>query len=195
MEGIEKRQIAWDESRPNRVKPASFFHYCPRCGTKHVKPPGSAVFTCAACDFTLHFSAANGTAAFVQRDDGCVLFIVRAREPAKGKLAPPGGFIDIGETAEEGVRREVREEVGLELTDVTYLCSAPNSYHYREVTYPVLDLFFVARAVSSTTVIASDEVVTLRWLRPEEVAPEELAFPSMQHAWREWLASVLHRQR
>lgn len=125
----------------------------------------------------------------MQRDDGRLLFIVRAREPARGKLAPPGGFIDIGETAEEGARREVREEVGLELTDVAFLCSALNSYFYREVTYPVLDLFFVARAVAWETVVETEEVSGLRWLKPEEVDPAELAFPSMQEAWRQWLAA------
>lgn len=149
--------------------------------------PEGSVFDCAACGFTLHFSAANATAAFIERDDNRVLFILRAREPAKGKLAPPGGFIDVGETSEEGVRREVREEVGLELADVRFLCSAPNSYYFREVTYPTLDMFFTARAVAWETAVVSDEVTNLCWLEPDEVDPAELAFGSMRDAWRQWL--------
>ena len=74
------------------------------------------------------------------------LFIRRAKEPAMGKLALPGGFIDEGETAEEGIRREFTEEVGFAPGAIDFLCSRPNLYLYKEVTYPVLDFFFVARS-------------------------------------------------
>jgi len=181
--------------RSHPVKPSSFFHYCPRCGAKQTTLTNGAVFHCAACDYTLHLSAASATGVFIQRDDGRVLFIVRAKEPAKGKLAPPGGFIDVGETAEDGVRREAREEVGVELTDVAFLCSAPNSYLYREVTYPVLDFYFVARAMDWQAARTSDEVTEIRWLKPEEVETEGLAFSSMQDAWRHWLAQPICRAR
>lgn len=48
--------------------------------------------------------------------DGQVVIIRRGGEPARGELALPGGFMDLDETAEQGCRREVREETGLETT-------------------------------------------------------------------------------
>ena len=97
-------------------------------------------------------------------------------------LAPPGGFVDIGETAETAVRREISEEVGIELKNVAFLCSRPNEYFHRDVTYPVLDFFFTAEAVDADAATALDDVESCVWLDPAEVDPEELAFPSMREA-------------
>ena len=149
---------------------------------KQIAPPTGNAFICSACGFTFFFSAANATAAFVSRADGKVLFIRRAKEPAKGKLAPPGGFVDVGETAEEAVRREIREKVGLELSEIQFLCSHPNVYPYRDITYPVLDFFFCARAIAADQARALDDVASFCWLDPQEVFLEEIAFPSMRAA-------------
>jgi len=114
-----------------------------------------------------------------------MLFIRRAKEPAKGFLAPPGGFVDVGERVEEAVRREVREEVGLEITPPQFLGSFPNSYPYLGVTYPVLDFFLTADAVNPAAAQALDDVESFCWRDPlREITPEELAFPSMHDALR-----------
>ena len=112
------------------------------------------------------------------------MFIRRAKEPAQGKLAVPGGFVDIGETAEDALRREIKEEVNLEVESLEFLCSAPNEYHYEGVTYPVLDLVFVTRATSTDKTAALDGVESFCWLKPSEVDLNEIAFPSIRAALR-----------
>lgn len=143
---------------------------------------------CAACGFVYYFNPTVAAAAFVRRPDGRVLFIRRAREPAQGKLAIPGGFVDLGETAEEALGREIQEEVGLELVSVEYLCSQTNQYDYRGVAYPVVDLFFTAVARDAPRAAALDGVASLCWLALEEVEPAEMAFPSMREALRAYRA-------
>ena len=76
--------------------------------------------------------------------------------------------------------------MGLELAVVTFLCSQPNSYHYAEVTYPVLDFFFTARALNADGAAALDDVAQFEWLDPLAVRPEDMAFPSMQTALAQW---------
>ena len=146
------------------MSPRDHFRHCPRCGGSQAAPPTANVFTCGACGFRLFFNPAVAIAVFIRRDDGRALFIHRAKDPGKGRLAPPGGFIDIGERAEAAACREIREEVGLELADVTFLCSQPNTYHYAEVSYPVLDFFFTARSWRGDPwIVEPDKAGELRW--------------------------------
>ncbi len=173
------------------MQPRDFFHHCPRCGAGPGAAP-TAAFRCDACGFRLYFNPAVAVAVFIRRDDGRTLFIHRAQEPGKGLLAPPGGFIDIGERAEEAAHREIGEEVGLGLEDLTFLCSQTNAYRYAEVTYPVLDLFFTARARNAEGAAALDDVLDFEWLDPLTVSPGQMAFPSMQAALALWQERLRH---
>ena len=142
---------------------------------------------CTDCDFRLYFNPAVAVAVFIQDDDGRILLIRRAKDPGAGLLAPPGGFIDIGETAEAAVYREIREEIGLRLDAVRFLCSRPNEYLFGGVTYPVLDLFFTARAIGTAGMADPEEVRAVEWHEPFRIRTGDLAFPSMREAWQEWL--------
>ena len=66
----------------------------------------------------------------------------RAKEPAKGTLDLPGGFIDKNETGEEGVAREVLEETGLKVKKAVYQFTLPNIYVYSGFPVHTLDMFF-----------------------------------------------------
>ncbi|MCZ2343118.1 MAG: NUDIX domain-containing protein [Bacteroidales bacterium] len=163
--------------------PVQLVDYCPRCGVARTGTAGVIPFRCAACGLVLFFNPTVAAAAFVRDAGGRTLFITRAHAPAQGKLAIPGGFIDMSESAEEALRREVREEVGLELTDIVYLTSCPNRYEYRGITYPVCDLIFTAHAVAPESAQALDGVAGVAWRRLETIHPEELAFPSIRLGW------------
>ena len=163
------------------------FAWCPRCGARRAGEAANP-FRCGACGFTYFFNTASAVAVFIEDDTGRCLFIRRAREPAKGKLALAGGFTDPGETAEEATRREIREELGLELGPLGYVGSWPNRYDAGGFTVPVLDLFFRASLASHTMSLETGEVSGIEWWRPEQVDLEELAFPSMRAAVRAFVA-------
>ena len=160
--------------------PADLFRFCPRCGAPRPADNAGAVpYSCGGCGLVYFFNPTVAAAAWVFDAAGRALLIRRARDPAMGKLAIPGGFVDPGETADAALRREIREEVGLEVDGVAYLTSFPNRYHYRDVTYPVLDLVFTARAVAPGDARPLDGVAGLEWRHPAAVDPAELAFPSI----------------
>jgi ADP-ribose pyrophosphatase YjhB (NUDIX family) len=167
------------------MQPAELFRHCPRCGAvRAAENVGQVPLRCAACNLIYFFNPTVAAAAYVFDTEGCVLFIRRSHDPAKGKLGIPGGFIDVGETADQALRREVREEVGLEIADVAFLASYPNMYLYRDVTYPVLDFVFTAKAVDAEKAQALDGVDGIEWLFLTEVNEDELAFPSVRETVR-----------
>ena len=167
------------------MRPVELFRFCPKCAAPRAEDNAAKTpLCCVACGLVLYFNPTVAAAAFVFDTAGRVLLIRRAKDPSAGKFGVPGGFIDFGESAEDGMRREVREEVGLELANVRFVVSFPNLYHYRDVIYPVVDLYFAADAVNPETAVALDGVAGIEWRKPEDVPDEETAFESMRVALR-----------
>jgi len=164
------------------------FQYCPRCGVA-AATPGQNPFRCLACDHVHFFGPVTAVAAIVADPGGQVLLLKRARDPGKGKWGLPGGFVDADETAEDALTREVREEVNLQLVQMTYLVSFPNTYVYRGVSIPVTDLFYVGRIASFEHMAAQPgEIDSWHFCYPTETELAQMAFPSNRRALELFLA-------
>ena len=101
---------------------------------------------CADCGFVYYFNSSAATVAFILNGKGNCWFAGGEKEPAKGTLDLSGGFIDMFETGEEGVAREVKEETGLVVTEAKYLFSLPNTYLYSGFSLVhTLDQFFLCQ--------------------------------------------------
>lgn len=161
--------------------PSAAFKHCPSCAAPRSGETDAVRFVCEACSFVYYYNVAVSSAVVIVGPDGHALFIRRARDPGKDKLALPGGFIDRGETAEHAAMREVREEAGVKLESVEFLASFPNLYAYRGVEYPVVDLFFLAR-VAARQASPLDDVTEIVWLPPASLSEADLAFPSHARA-------------
>ena len=166
-------------------EPRAQFRCCPRCGAA-LAAPGACPLACTACGFAYYFNPAVSAAAILLDRAGQGLFIRRGHEPGLGRLAFVGGFIDAGETPEGALRREVREEIGVELDAIRYLGSQPNTYSYRGVTYHVVDLIFVATLADGAAPRLLDGVAAIEWHDPRTLDPARLAFASMTWALAEF---------
>src|SRR5690606_1967208 len=115
---------------------AEVFRHCPRCGATEPVQFGNNV-TCANpdCGFSFYLNPACAVGAVLVDPAGNLLFIRRAKNPSKGLLGLPGGFIDPGETAEAALTREIQEEIGLHVQELRFLASFPNEYRYKSVMY------------------------------------------------------------
>jgi len=157
--------------------------YCPLCGSAAFAQV-DGVRRCQDCGHTNFNNPIASVAVWILDPERRALLIERANDPARGKLAPPGGFLDAGESLEAAAEREVQEEIGLAITALTYLGSHPNEYLYRGLTCTVCDTFFTARAATLTPALNRAEAAC--WvMRPvDAIDPAELAFDSMRAALR-----------
>lgn len=119
-------------------------------------------------DFEPHQKPVPAVAAIILRD-GEILLIRRGGEPGAGLWSIPGGNVELGETLEEALKREVREETGLEI--IVGKLAGVHNLVVREAGrirfhYVILDYF--ADVVSGEMCPASD-VTDCRWVRLDEL--------------------------
>ena len=164
--------------------------FCPHCGQKS-QAAASPRFECPACDFVLFLNPAIGVAGIVVDSNGDILMLRRQRDPHRGKLGIPGGFVDHNEGTDVALRREIEEETGLTTEELQYLASYPNEYEYAGIKYQVCDVFYIVRVESfEKTRKQADEVEELLVVAPNDVRLEEMAFESNRLAIRDYLATL-----
>ena len=109
-------------------------------------------------------------AALIFDRDGRLLVTRRAVDPDIGKIDLPGGFVDPGETAEQALRRELLEELGISAVTLTYLTSGANEYHFAGMTVFTTDLVFRAEMESAGNLRAGDDISSFEWVSVLNVA-------------------------
>jgi len=137
--------------------------HCGRCGATNELREGGHLLCCPdpACG-AMHFPRTDpAVIVLVEWEDKCLL----GRQPGWPEKMHSclAGFVDPGETIENAVRREVREEAGVEVGEVRYLASQPWPFPSS------LMLGFRAVALSGELAIDHDEIETARWFTREEV--------------------------
>ena len=160
--------------------PLAQFVYCPKCGSHQFVEHNGKSKHCEACGFTYYFNPSAATVAFIVNERDELLVVRRAKEPAKGTLDLPGGFIDMFETAEQGVAREVAEETGLKVTATRYLFSLPNLYEYSGFTVHTMDLFYECQVASFDHIKAMDDAADLTFIPKTEVNLLEFGLGSIR---------------
>ncbi|MEM9825522.1 MAG: NUDIX domain-containing protein [Planctomycetota bacterium] len=145
-------------------------------------------FRCSRCRFANFFGPVGAVGGLVIDSEDRLLMVRRARDPGKNQWGLPGGFVDGGESIEQALRREVAEETRLELESFAYLMSGPNQYDYQGVVAPVIDLFFVCRAVDPDAIeLERTELNDFVWTKDPGERLENMAFRSNRIAIEFWL--------
>ena len=156
--------------------------HCPRCAAALENDGKTA--TCAECGFTAYAGSEPTVSALVTDDGGRILLARRKFEPEAGKWDLPGGFLEVDEEPLDGLRRELREEAGVEIEPLEFAGAWTDRYGGAEDASATLNLYWHARIASGEPTPA-DDVAELRWFAVDDLPrDEEVAFTNVSKALR-----------
>jgi ADP-ribose pyrophosphatase YjhB (NUDIX family) len=158
-------------------------NFCYLCGhsVEHRITPDHSFWECPSCGQTYYDNPKPASEIVLVDERGRAAVATRARDPYKGKFDLPGGFIDSGETLEEGIVREVQEELGLSPDDYSapvYLASAHADYPWGRELTRVVTAAFTARIDSTVKLTASDDVASVELMALSDLKREDFAWPT-----------------
>ena len=142
------------------------------------------------CGFELFQNASASVAAFIVDERRGLLVCRRAKEPARGTLDLPGGFVDPDETLEQAVSRELTEELGCPPTSAHYLFSLPNRYEWGDIVVPTTDCFFRCTLPDGAALMPGDDVEAVRWVPLANVRPADFGLRSISRAVERFILSL-----
>jgi NAD+ diphosphatase len=135
--------------------------HCPRCGGRLVPLDAGHVLKCESCE-RQQFPRTD-PAVIMLVTDGERALLGRQSAWPDGRYSTLAGFVDPGESLEQAVVREVREEVGVDVTDVTYFGNQPWPFPSS------LMVGFFARATTTEVNVDGAEIEDARWFTREDL--------------------------
>jgi 8-oxo-dGTP pyrophosphatase MutT (NUDIX family) len=141
--------------------------------------------------FKLYINAATAVAVILVKENGEIILTRRKFEPLAGMLDLPGGFVDLGERAEDAAKREVYEELGIEINELKFIASYPNTYTFGGITYFTCDIAFTSVIPNNIALIPTDDVSEAISIIPNEIDLNLIAFESIRNFIRTYNAIFL----
>jgi NAD+ diphosphatase len=134
--------------------------YCGRCGEPTVAQPNERARKCPACGLQSFPRLSPAVIVVVERDGRALLARGHGFQP--GVYSCIAGFVEPGETLEQAVAREIEEETGITVREITYFGSQPWPFPNS------LMIGFTARYRSGEIVIDETEIADAGWFAPDE---------------------------
>jgi len=137
--------------------------YCGRCGTPTRDKPGERAKECPACGYVAYPRVSPAMMALVTR--GRELLLARAHRFPPGMFSALAGFVEPGETIEDCLAREVREEVGVEVREIRYFGSQSWAFPHS------LMIAFTAEYAGGELRCEDAEIAEARWFPADALPP------------------------
>ncbi|MEH3032899.1 MAG: NAD(+) diphosphatase [Aeromicrobium erythreum] len=164
--------------------------FCPRCGTATEVREAGHLRVCPGCG-THHFPRTDPAVIMLVTDDQDRALLGHQAAWPEGRWSTLAGFVEPGESLEDAVRREVAEETGVVVGDVTYAGSQPWPFPAS------LMVGFHATALETAIEVDQKEIAAARWVTREELKAEgeagTLLLPPAGVSISSWLVETWYR--
>jgi NAD+ diphosphatase len=163
--------VAWDRAH----------QFCGRCAQPTQPLPTERARRCQQCGLAAYPRLAPAVIVLVERADGRVLLARNANFPER-IYSCVAGFVEPGETLEDAVRREIREEVGIEVRHIRYFSSQPWPFPHS------LMIGFFAQFASGELCPDGEEIAEAGWFGPNDLPklPGEMSIArALIETWRQ----------
>lgn len=154
LAGRAAQIINWDQTH----------RFCGRCGTETELHTSDRARACPSCELMSYPRLTPAIIVLVERDDGRALLAWGRQFPGRFYSAL-AGFVEPGESLEQCVVREVKEEVGIDVVDISYFGSQPWPFPHSVM------IGFNARHAGGEIVPQESEIVEADWYHPEQLPP------------------------
>lgn len=169
------------------------FKYCPNCKA-NIKVYNRLI-DCTSCGFHFYFNPSPTNGLILENEKGEVLLVKRKYLPKKGYWDIPGGFIDFRETLEESLEREIREELGIEITNLKYFASTADRYLYKGINYHTLGFILLAKTKDINKISPHDDIAEIKFFNRNNFPINRLAFSKLKEVFKKYLSSFNQSNR
>lgn len=154
------------------------YKFCPRCGGNLTRK--NSYLHCPDCGNDLYQNPKPCNCVIMRNQAGEILLVERAVDPKKGHWDLPGGFVDENEDFEESARREIKEELGIDIAKLDYVGSFTEPYDFQGLQYDTATICYEAELPKDAKIKAADDVASYKFFKPGELPFDKFAFPSMK---------------
>lgn len=152
------------------------YRHCPKCGAHFCDDKNETALVCPECDFRLFPRIEPCVIVMIYRGDEILL--VRNKHFGAKFFSHISGFVELGESAEDAVKREAKEEVGITLKNVTPLST--QSWPFPDQ----LMLAYSAEYAGGELVLQEEEIAEARFFKRDELPPENMLPDRGSIAWK-----------
>lgn len=167
------------------MNPNVAYKFCPICSSK-LNFKKENLLVCSKCDFKFYINPSPCNAVIIENENGEIMLVKRKFDPQKSYWDLPGGFIDAYETLEDSVKREIKEELGVDVKVDRIIGVYKDIYVFQNIKVPTIGIVVLAK-ITKGKIKVSDDVADYKYFSKKDIFKQKLAFKSMKSGIRDYL--------
>lgn len=165
--------------------------FCPNCQSKLNK--NNNFISCQNCFFYFYHNPCPTNGVIFYNNKKEVLLVKRKYPPKKNYFDIPGGFINLNETLEQSIFREIKEEINIEVNikKLKYLTSTVDKYLFKKINQITLCFIFIYKISEDEVknIKANDDVSSYEFFSEKKFPWEKIAFEGVRQAFKLFFSS------